>query len=467
MAVPLALELGAVAKHLFQVLSSPMKSDDMRKVLQEAREKLKQDAAKEALDLEVNEAHRLRIAAIRELERERETDRRIAQAKIETLEGVLRATRAAPESPRPFTQPASLNAPLAPLLSVVIDDFLARYPRDMRSGMFKKHQGALAPLRALFGDKPIDTLKQGDLVDFFDTIERLPARWAQKCEKRKIALRELAAEEHQETLSKKTFNDNYLGPVTLFLRSARTRWQDQGFPVTLTTEGIEFTGEDDDGKHRQRAFRRDELERLFRVALAKFRDDDEQDHKWWLPVLDFYTGARVNELCQINPITDILTSADGIDYLLITEDTEGDARLKKSVKTGVKRHVPLHPDLIAGGFLKYVEKVRKMRSKLLFPAWTPTNRRASTQAERWFRDLLREAGIRDDTVGARIVGFHAFRHTLLGMALNSNPSVDAGSITGHADPLKSAVQRDYEGELSLGNKLKVLTAINFTFNPFD
>ena len=102
---------------------------------------------------------------------------------------------------------------------------------------------------------------------------------------------------------------------------------------------------------------------------------------------------------------------------------------------------------------------------LLFPAWRPTNGRASTQAERWFRDLLKDSGLRDTTAGRRLVGFHAFRHTLLAMALNSEPAVDAGPITGHVDMAKSGTQRGYEGELKLPNKLKLLNSIQFTFNP--
>jgi integrase len=136
------------------------------------------------------------------------------------------------------------------------------------------------------------------------------------------------------------------------------------------------------------------------------------------------------------------------------------------VKTGDEREVPLHPELIAGGFLDYVENVRKTSSKLLFPAWIPVNKRASTQAERWFRDLLRDAGLRDETPGGRLVGFHTFRHTLLTRAAESEPAVDAGPITGHTDAAKGGSQRTYEGERSLQKKLKLLNAIQFMFNPY-
>jgi hypothetical protein len=129
-------------------------------------------------------------------------------------------------------------------------------------------------------------------------------------------------------------------------------------------------------------------------------------------------------------------------------------------KTGVQRQVRLHPDLVAHGFMEYVDRVKATGAKRLFPAWKPTRGRASIQAEKWFRELLAATGLRDETPGARAVGMHAFRHTLLTMAANSNPAVDARPITCHVNATKSGAQRGYEGELSLANKMKRLQTIS-------
>jgi hypothetical protein len=76
----------------------------------------------------------------------------------------------------------------------------------------------------------------------------------------------------------------------------------------------------------------------------------------------------------------------GIWHFRFTEDSEADARVKKSIKNNQSvRRVPVHPKLIADGFLEFVMKQRKGGNKLLFPAWTPTRRRASPAAEKWFR----------------------------------------------------------------------------------
>lgn len=465
-AVPLALQLGATAHRLFHDLKTSMNSADMKKALADARAKLLVDEVRAEMDEQVFEAHQSRIQAVNAARQDGERAALIAQ--INTLERALGAAlsgRNVAETPTAPPQTARPPEVDYESLNVVVEQFLESYPRDRRAAMFKKHQSALKLLVALHGHKRIDTVKQADIVDYFNVVEGLPLRWGDKCKKQGVTPRELAGEDHPANLSKKTFDDNYEVPIRLFLKWARTRWQDQGFPTTLTTEGIEFGGEDDEGKNRQRAFRPDELEVLFRSTLARFRDDETTSHRWWLPCLALYTGARVNELCQVNPQTDILVSADGIEHIVLTHETQADDGVRKSIKTATARRVPLHPDLLAGGFRTYVERVQRSGARRLFPAWNPTTGRASTQAERWFRDHLAEIGLRDDTPGARVVGFHAFRHTLLAMASNSRPAVDAGPITGHADVSKSSIQRAYEGELALARKLERLMAIEFTFKP--
>ncbi len=433
-AVPLALELGATAHRLFHDLTNCMSNKDMLKLLADAKAKLRIDEVRAEMAAEIEEAHRARISALQDASRQRGADRQALLAQVATLQDALDralSARSALPHPTPMRAPADAPAGSYPVLSALVAGFLNAYAKDRKVAMFKKHQAALALLDELHGSKPINQIKQADVVDYFNVVEGLPPRWAEKCKKRGMTARALAAEEHLTGLGKKTFEDNYEVPVRLFLKWARLNWQDQGFPTTLTTEGIEFSGEDDEGRNKQRAMNKAELSQLFHGA----------------------------------PQADVRISADGIDHIVISADTVGDARLRKSVMTGDKREVPLHPDLLAGGFLDYVKRVRQSGSKLLFPAWSPTNARASTQAERWFRDLLRATGMRDETPGARLVGFHAFRHTLLTLAANSDPAVDAGPITGHSDLAKGGSQRGYEGDLSLSNKLKILTSIQFGFRP--
>jgi hypothetical protein len=63
----------------------------------------------------------------------------------------------------------------APLLSVVIDDFLKRYDPANKS-MLGKLTGTLEILIEFIGDKSINQILQFDLNNFFDEIQKLPVR---------------------------------------------------------------------------------------------------------------------------------------------------------------------------------------------------------------------------------------------------------------------------------------------------
>lgn len=136
--------------------------------------------------------------------------------------------------------------------------------------------------------------------------------------------------------------------------------------------------------------------------------------------------------------------------------------------------MPIHSQLIEMGFLDYVDDLKKLGKKLLFSGFEPGNGRAASEAEKWLRQFLRDIGLRDETHGARIVGMHAFRSTLLNRAANQGV-VNAEAITGHAQNMTnlsqaqdsvlagdvSPVVKKYQGELDIAVKSAILERITF------
>ena len=122
------------------------------------------------------------------------------------------------------------------------------------------------------------------------------------------------------------------------------------------------------------------------------------------------------------------------------------------------RKVPIHSQLIALGFLEYYKRIKATGSKLIFPEWKPTRGKASGNAEKWFISFLRDVGLRDDTNGLKIVGMHAFRHTLSNVAKNAG--VDESDIVGHSGG-ESAVAKGYRGDLWLKNKKEIIEKITY------
>jgi integrase len=360
--------------------------------------------------------------------------------------------------------PASALNPASsgPTLSLIVQHFLDSY--DKTAAMFKKHRAALALLVESIGDIPVSDIRQLHIDSYFDLLCRLPPRWADEVRQKGISVKELAKLDHPLTLSPKTFEYSYMASIRPFLAEAKRLFGDNGFPRHLTVEGIKYKGNQKEGARKQRAFTEDELKRLFEGAeYAAFAADPSQAAQYWLPLIGLYTGARVNEVCQVNPQCDV-QEEEGIWFFDFNEESASDERVTKSVKTaGSRRKTPIHSKLLELGLMKYVDRMKKQGSTLLFPQWIPTRGRASPAGEDWFRQFLAETGLRDETHGRTLLGMHAFRHTLMNYGFN-NHIANVEVITGHVGEA-SRVVRGYRGEMALPNKKIVVEKLNFDVDP--
>lgn len=343
-------------------------------------------------------------------------------------------TASKPPSPAGFKQIAFSATPIAksnaPLLLVVVDDFLKRYDPSAKA-MFGKLNATLPIFVELIGNKSVDEILQADINRFFDDAQLLPVKRDAK-EFSGLPIRKIIETNTGPTISEKTFKSTYRACVSVFLNWAAVHYKDQGFPA-LSVDGAVYRGERADGINKQRAATTEELQKLFNnPKMKKYRANPETAHYFWLPALGLYTGARINELCQLNPFEDIKQdSTTGIWYFHITDESETVASVDKSVKTNSSRRVvPIHSKLIEAGFLDYVERIKSGGHKILFPAWQPRGGKASANASKWFTRYLKSIGLRDETPGARLSGFHSFRHTFITHAMQ-NKIAGVFSITGH------------------------------------
>lgn len=364
--------------------------------------------------------------------------------------------------------PAAPTAPQASkvlMLSDVVSEYLAR--PDHKAEMLKKHKATLSLLLDIVGDKPVAELLQKDIYDFLRAVCKLPPRWYDKARQQGLTARQMVAMEWPESISPKTYEDGYVASLRVFLIDAFNLYGDQKFPPNLNTKRIKYSGEREEDERQQRALTPDELRRLFRgPEYQEFAADPAQAHRYWLPLLGLFTGARLNELCQLNPQCDIQEEG-GIHFIDITKKSPADPRITKTVKnTPSQRRVPIHSELIRLGFLRYVERVRSAGHMLLFPDFPLKGKNAGAGAGRWFGSLLEKANLRDTTHGRALVGFHAFRSNFLNRALHLEVHY-APWLTGHIDPNTTKVLRGYQGLMELQKKQEVLERITFDLVPLQ
>jgi integrase len=155
---------------------------------------------------------------------------------------------------------------------------------------------------------------------------------------------------------------------------------------------------------------------------------------YWLPILSLFTGARESELGQLRG-RDVKRSADGIDFIELTDEAEGG-----SVKTNTsRRRVPLHPDVIHLGFLQFAKKTKG--DAPLFPELRADVHGVITgNWSKWYGRYIRANGLTDP----RKV-FHSFRHSFKDACREAG--IDESihdALTGHAG---GGEGRSYGGEM--------------------
>lgn len=149
----------------------------------------------------------------------------------------------------------------------------------------------------------------------------------------------------------------------------------------------------------------------------------------WIPLIGLYSGARVEETAQLR-IGDI-TEVSGIPVMRITTlDDEGKPVKGRTLKTASsERDVPIHPELVRLGLLRYRDSLKGEPQDWLFPELLPD--RYGTRSGNWVkwfsRQLRNRIGIKDTRKT-----LHSFRHTFKTYARGSIPKDIQDVLTGHA-----------------------------------
>lgn len=127
-----------------------------------------------------------------------------------------------------------------------------------------------------------------------------------------------------------------------------------------------------------------------------------RDHRYWVPLIMLFSGARPAEIAQMN-IADVRQDR-GHWIMHITEEGGGD----KSVKTGGSmRVVPIHPELVKLGLLRYHAQVKESGEVRLFPDAVRNSRgQMIADFSREFGRYLTRLGMKD----GRGLSLYSFRH---------------------------------------------------------
>jgi integrase len=121
--------------------------------------------------------------------------------------------------------------------------------------------------------------------------------------------------------------------------------------------------------------------------------------KYWPPLIARYTGARLNEICQLDT-SDVYQEHD---FLVISINDNGNGKKLKTLSSA--RILPVPAALLQHGFDRYCLAMLKAGHTKLFPALSLLRDGYGQLVSKWYGRYLKKAGL----IG---VDFHSFRHTV-------------------------------------------------------
>ncbi|POC49044.1 hypothetical protein CRN32_19635 [Vibrio vulnificus] len=184
-----------------------------------------------------------------------------------------------------------------------------------------------------------------------------------------------------------------------------------------------------------------DLEKIF-SSLARTKQEHRHPYYLWLPLLAYFTGARLNELCQLYKAD--VYQVDGVWLIRIDDRFQGQ-KLKNLTS---RRIVPIHAQLLNLGFIEFVQSVQHER---IFPELKESRDGFGTAASKWFGRFKSAQGF------GKGHDFHSFRHTVATQLKRHQVShIIAGELLGHA---QNSITYDRYGKGLDVNQLKEIINI--------
>lgn len=260
---------------------------------------------------------------------------------------------------------------------------------------------------------PVANISKKQVREWKALLMEYPVRATEVTEFRGMTMAQIVEanrEKKRPVLSDRTVN-RYLSSLSAFCSWAEAN----GYITANPCAGMALPKE---RRAKTLPFTSDQLNILFRSPLFTGAQSDSEwrniakpgsilirDHRFWVPLIMLFSGARPGEIGQL-AVSDV-RKEHGIWIMHIT--TEGEAHGEgKSVKTaGSMRVIPIHPELVRLGFLQYQAKRASNVDKQLFPG-AKRNERGQMMADysREFGKYLTRVGLKQ----GRGLSLYSFRH---------------------------------------------------------
>lgn len=298
----------------------------------------------------------------------------------------------------------------------VFEDMIrpSQHSKSVTDSQLKTKKQCLSTIFELINKQYVEQITFEDCKRVNKQIYFVPKRWQLRYPNQRLLNVLLSPDDAPEKAIGATTISKYLTIFQEFLKFCRTQRL-----INSDMSDIFKKPKVNKNKNVWLPFENDELKQIFnpKVYFKKVRNKDNA--KYWIPLISLYSGARLNEICQLR-VNDFRVE-NGINYFCITD--EGD---KQSVKNfASQRRVPVHSVLIQLGLLSQVEFAKKQGKDRVFYSlkYTNKNRYAGSMSNAFRYYLDHKVNIKNSKKV-----FHSFRHTARTCFLNNNVSEEMANI---------------------------------------
>lgn len=267
-------------------------------------------------------------------------------------------------------------------------------------------------------DLPISSINRQHLTQYKDQLKRVPTNYKKMPSIRGHNLRSVIETAHGLNTLSITSVNKHLTKISSLFKWAKLN----GYCPANVAESLNIKSKVKE-QDKRLPFKNNELRQLFSTPIhraGKF----QHTYYYWLPLIALYSGARINEICQLD-VADIKCSK-GIYFFDINGD--GDKRLKSP---NSQRHIPIHEKLIALGLLAFHTSCKQSSYKKLFPSIKAGRDGHGQGPSKWFGRL--KQGLTLEHADKK--SFHSLRHNFSDGLLNAGvEEAITAKLMGHTHP---------------------------------